>query len=187
MAEVVNDFITEDEEARLLAFIESNQWSGEGVGKWNANNRRRTQQYGFMVNLANGTVPERLGPFPQELKFLIDRLQTVAKVYVDGTDDLQLLVNEYKDGMGILPHNDSVKLFGPTIVGLSLSAECVMTMVNADIKVPIVLERRSLLVLQEDARNVWHHSIAADQKSLVDGRRISLTFRTIQPSVMPLV
>ncbi|KAJ3345100.1 hypothetical protein HDU83_004435 [Entophlyctis luteolus] len=181
---VLNDFITEAEEAFLLDFIESRQWCGEGVPP-NAHNRRRTQQYGFLVNLQNGTIPERYGPFPQELHFLIDRLQTVAGVYTKGTDDLQLLVNEYKNGMGILPHNDSVKLFGPSIVGLSLSAQCVMTMVNAEMQVPITLARRSLLVLEGDARNVWHHSITAGQQELIDGRRISLTFRTIQPEAMP--
>ncbi|KAJ3088242.1 hypothetical protein HK100_008101, partial [Physocladia obscura] len=149
---VINDFVSEDEESSLLAFIESCQWSGEGVGP-NASNKRRTQQHGFLVNLQNGTIPERLGAFPQEFKFLIDRLQAVVGVYIDGTDDLQMLVNEYKNGIGILPHNDSVKLFGPTIVGLSLSAQCIMTMVKGAVRVPVVLERRSLLVLEGDARN----------------------------------
>lgn len=53
-------------------------------------------------------------------------------------------------------------------------------------KVSVVLPRRSVLVLNDDARYTWSHAIATRKTDLIDGAvkprgvRTSLTFRTIR-------
>ena len=52
-------------------------------------------------------------------------------------------------------------------------------------RVPVLLEPRSLVVMQGDARYTWKHAILPRKRDEVDGqviarrRRLSLTFRTV--------
>lgn len=62
-------------------------------------------------------------------------------------------------------------------------------MLFSDVKqgqeVPLLIEPRSLVVMQGDARYSWKHSIPPRKKDTYEGRiiersrRVSLTFRTI--------
>lgn len=77
--------------------------------------------------------------------------------------------------------------FADTILSVSLLSPCVMAFEHAASgeAVSLMLEPRSLLVLQGEARYQWKHSIPARKTDhheggqVVRGRRISLTFRNV--------
>src|SRR5438445_662516 len=74
----------------------------------------------------------------------------------------QVIVNEYEPGQGITPHIDCEPCFGDTVASLTLGSGCVMdfTEVKGPGKASVWLERRSLVVLRDEARYEWRHSIA---------------------------
>ena len=94
-------------------------------------------------------------------------------------------MNEYEPGQGISKHVDCVPCFGNAIASLSLGSTCVMEFSRPEAKVPVLLEPRSVVILQGDARYHWCHAIPARKNDTYAGRliprsrRISLTFRTV--------
>lgn len=90
----------------------------------------------------------------------------------------QVIVNEYLCGQGITPHTDCIPCFGDTICSLSLLEHCEMILERGNIKHSIILEPRSLLMLQGEARYKWKHSIP-QRKSNIKNRRVSATFRKV--------
>ncbi|KAI5097827.1 alpha-ketoglutarate-dependent dioxygenase alkB-like 7, mitochondrial [Silurus meridionalis] len=75
----------------------------------------------------------------------------------------------------IAPHVDSVKFCGSTIAGLSLLSDSVMRLVheeNTADQVHLLLQRRSLYILRDEARFKFTHEILKDEDSFFSGRRI---------------
>jgi len=82
----------------------------------------------------------------------------------------QILINEYRERLGIASHFENFEAFGPIILTISLVSPIFMTLkkpterTNAcamyqDIQ-KILLEPRSLLVMQDDARYDYRHGIS---------------------------
>jgi hypothetical protein len=88
---------------------------------------------------------------------------------------------------GIKPHRDR-EFFGELVLGISLLEPVVMDFkcIRTHEVRALLLEPRSVLVMQGEARWLWQHSITSAPnllyrgKHLPRGRRTSLTFRTIQ-------
>ena len=88
---------------------------------------------------------------------------------------------------GIKPHRDR-EFFGELVLGISLLEAVVMDFkcIRSHEVRALLLEPRSVLVMQGEARWLWQHSITSAPnllyrgKHLSRGRRTSLTFRTIQ-------
>jgi alkylated DNA repair dioxygenase AlkB len=126
----------------------------------------------------------RIGPLPQWAEELADILceRRLAPARPD-----QVILNEYLPGQGIASHIDCQPCFTDTIISLSLGSPCVMDFTRKQTRqvVPLLLESRSLVVLQEEARYGWLHGIPArktDQYGdmmIQRGRRVSLTFRKV--------
>ena len=82
-------------------------------------------------------------------------------------------------------HIDNKIPFGDVVVGLSLLNDCYMNFLKNE-ETKILLERNSIYVLKNEARDQWKHGI----KNLIpknhpnidkNYRRISLSFRKINP------
>jgi len=104
-------------------------------------------------------------------------------------------INEYCKAKGhfIAPHTDNRYLEGPIIISISLLIDCLMTYTPANSSAnpmdsqdnetsssspsstSVYLPKRSLLVMEGDARYKWKHAIF--NQDLFGERRISLTFR----------
>ena len=90
-------------------------------------------------------------------------------------------------GQGITLHRD-YDPFDRTVVSLSLVSPCVMDFrhVESRRKESLLLERRSLVVLSDEARYEWEHGIARrkndrwDGRVIPRGRRLSVTFRVLK-------
>ena len=99
----------------------------------------------------------------------------------------QVIVNEYLPGQGISKHIDKITYFGSEIVTLSLGSTSVMTFRcgSTGQKEDLFLERRSLLVLTDEARYQWTHEIPGRKSDIMAGvrysrgRRLSITLRTV--------
>ena len=111
------------------------------------------------------------------------------KIYGKHSDTLpdQAIINEYEPGQGIENHIDCKTCFRETIVSLSLGSSCVMNFFKykSDAKKSILLEPRSLIILNKAARYDWTHGIAKRKSDVwnndkfLRNRRVSLTFRTV--------
>lgn len=172
--ELWRQYITEDEEARLAARIDALAWDT----KW----ERRRQLYGYSYGSAQTAPP----PIPDWGIELAERMQR-AGVTERRFD--QMLVNEYLPGQGIAMHRD-YDPFDRTVVSLSLLSACVMDFRHVATKAreSLLLDRRSLLILSDEARYDWEHGIARRKKDRWHGlvipraRRLSVTFRLSKSS-----
>jgi alkylated DNA repair dioxygenase AlkB len=172
------NFIDEAKEAQLLNEIDSQTWIVDYL--------RRLQYYGYRNELDK---PYDLIKFPVSMPPLIEQLshEIVEQGIVLLQPD-QVIINEYVPGEGIKPHKDRA-YYENQICGVNLGSSCIMRFIRGanleiiDVEVP----RRSLYVMQDDARKKWKHGIPPRKKDKVDGqvqhrdRRVSITYRKVKP------
>ena len=172
--ELVIDFITIEEEQRLLESIEQEEW--------NTSISRRTQHYGFLYDYTTKGAAQKTKSLPEWSVYVIDRL--MERGFLTERPD-QMIVNEYLPGKGIAPHVDNTKWFADGIVSISLESEVVMDFSknnDPSVQKELVLPQRSALILHSDARYDWRHGIAARKTDhgKQRGRRVSMTFRKMK-------
>uniref|UniRef100_A0A671TEJ1 AlkB homolog 8, tRNA methyltransferase n=1 Tax=Sparus aurata TaxID=8175 RepID=A0A671TEJ1_SPAAU len=156
---LVEDFVSPEEEAQLLAAID---WSSanDDITAQKALKHRRVKHYGFEFRYDNNNVdkdkPLPAG-IPQECLPALELC--VRNKHINIMPD-QLTVNQYESGQGIPPHVDTHSAFEDTIMSLSLGAQTVMEFRHPDGRlVPVVLPGRSLLVMKGESRYLWTHGI----------------------------
>jgi alkylated DNA repair dioxygenase AlkB len=167
---MIPNFITEEQEIQFLTHIDEQ--------KWNTSLSRRTQHYGYVYGYGNKELTPA-DPIPQWIAPLINKLsfQNVS----------QVIINEYLPGQGISKHTDHERLFGPVVASLTLNSPTTMIFreKRTGDEVGVRLERRSLVVLEKDARYTWTHEISPkltdtiNGKRVKRGRRVSITFRSV--------
>ncbi len=172
------DFIDEAREKLLLNEIDRQTWIVDYV--------RRLQYYGYRNELDK---PYDLIPFPIPMPPLIYQLSheiVEQKILLQQPD--QVIINEYLPGEGIKPHKDRA-YYENQICGVNLGSGCIIRFIKGkneqviDIEIP----RRSLYVMQDDARKKWKHGIPPRKKDNIDGtvqhreRRVSITYRKVKP------
>lgn len=176
------DFITEDDETKILAWIDGAEWSTEL--------RRRVQHYGWRYDYKQRQIDEsmRLGELPEWAQELARRL--VNEGLMKDLPD-QVIVNEYCGRQGISRHIDQPCIFAEHVATISLIETWGMVFRHRKSKEKIEkpLARRSVAVLTGDARYKWTHEIPqriyellldrqGKRRRVKRSRRISLTFRT---------
>lgn len=152
------NYITTEQEQSLISKIDSQLWLNDL--------KRRVQHYGYKYDYkARRITPNlKIGAIPDWLQIL--------------PDYDQVIINEYLTGQGITPHIDCIPCFTDTICSISLLETCEMILERGSEKHAIILEPRSLLTFQGEARYKWKHSIPA-RKSNIKNRRISITYRKV--------
>ena len=176
------NFLSEVEECELIELIDKQIWSEEL--------KRRVQHYGWRYDYKARHIDSsmELGPLPPWAAKLAQRL--FDQKLVPQVPD-QVIVNEYQGRQGIAKHMDAESSFADGIAMVSLADSWEMTFQdirNRKHSVNQLLERRSVAVVQKDARYRWTHEIRPrkTEPPLVKGgkrrprkRRISLTFRKV--------
>jgi len=166
------EYISAEDELQLISFIDSMLW--------NCQLKRRTKQYGYQYDYKAKMVSgsKLLGHMHPLLESMCERLYSDG-VFSEKFD--QIIVNEYLPGQGIAAHIDCAASFASTVCSLSLASSCMMNLTRGAIKHEVLLERASLLVLQDAARYEWKYSIAPrkSDNGVKRGRRLSLTFRKV--------
>lgn len=172
------DFIDSAKEVELLHEIDSNTWMVDYL--------RRLQYYGYRNELDK---PYDLIPFPIQIPTQIYNLsQEIVRQGILDLQPDQVIINEYIPGEGIKPHKDRA-YYENQICGVNLGSGCIMRFIrglNLDI-IDVEIPRRSLYVMQDDARKKWSHGIPPRKKDKINGefqhreRRVSITYRKVKP------
>lgn len=173
-------FISEGEEATLLAFLDAVEFSNFEMRGVVA--RRRVAFYGLAYS--EGAAPA--APMPDFLMPLRARLAAWASVPANGF--AMALINEYRPGAPIGWHRDAPQY--DIVAGVSLGSPCRMKLRpyvaprtlesqrprqvrNATHE--LTLQPRSAYLMAGPARSHYEHSIPP-----VDALRYSITFRTLR-------
>jgi len=174
------NFISAAEERDLVASLDDPSRS-----TWSQELSRRVQHFGYRYNykLRALSAADKIAEPPEAIRTLGNRLVDLG--YFASAPD-QVIVNEYEPGQGISPHVDRETCFGSAVASLSLASDIVMEFRSpTDECSAILLPARSLIVLRDEARYSWKHSIAARKRDSIQScefarsRRLSLTFRTV--------
>ncbi|XP_013876347.1 alpha-ketoglutarate-dependent dioxygenase alkB homolog 7, mitochondrial [Austrofundulus limnaeus] len=159
--EVRTSFITEEEEAAFLHELEP------GLKK----KRYEFDHWDDAIHGYRETERLRWGPTCEEI---LNRVRSVA--FLDSSPLLGPVHVLDLDKTGyIKPHIDSVKFCGSTIAGLSLLSDSVMHLVKEDAPhewVDLLLSRRSLYIMRDQARYNFTHEILKDEQSVFNGTRV---------------
>ena len=174
----IPNYVSKQEQAELLSVIDCEPWLTDL--------KRRVQHYGYRYDYKTRSIHSTayLGPLPDWSLPLAKRLYWEGLI---GEVPDQMIINEYYPGQGIASHVDCIPCFGDTILSLSLGSSCVInyTRIRDSREIPMLLEERSLVVMQGESRNWWKHGILPHKTDIFDGqtfqrsRRISMTFRKV--------
>lgn len=172
------DFIDEAREQELLNEIDNQTWIVDYL--------RRLQYYGYRNELEK---PYDLILFPIAMPPEIYHLsQEIVEQKILMLQPDQVIINEYVPGEGIKPHKDRA-YYENQICGVNLGSGCIMRFIKGmnDEVIDIEIPRRSLYVMQDDARKKWKHAIPPRKKDNIEGmvkhreRRVSITYRKVKP------
>jgi alkylated DNA repair dioxygenase AlkB len=151
---------------------------------WETDYTLLRQYYGYRYQSENDTVSQiGDGKLPQ---WLLHWGQFICAHDWMSTRAQQVTIQKYFAHSLICAHRDSPRCFGPEIVSISLVSSCGFCLTHARDRRRLSrrLEPGDVFVLNGDARFVWRHEIP--EQCLVGGdgvdwRRLSVTFRTINP------
>ncbi|KAL7286579.1 hypothetical protein TKK_0019206 [Trichogramma kaykai] len=153
----IPNFITEEEENDIIQKIQSTPQP-----KWTQLSHRRLQNWGGIPH-PKGMIAEEI---PQWLKKQIDKIVELH-IFDDSKRPNHVLINEYLPGQGIMPHSDG-PMFHPIVTTISCGSHTQLTFYKRhdtnNIELPekefsLLLEPRSLLILQKDLYYNYLHSI----------------------------
>ncbi|XP_063327716.1 alpha-ketoglutarate-dependent dioxygenase alkB homolog 7, mitochondrial [Pelmatolapia mariae] len=159
--EVRTDFITEEEEAAFLRELDP------GLKK----KRYEFDHWDDAIHGYRETERLRWGTACEEI---LNRVRSTA--FPEGSQLLGPVHVIDLDKTGyIKPHIDSVKFCGSTIAGLSLLSDSIMRLVKEDTPsewLDLLLSRRSLYILRDQARYKFTHEILKNEESVFNGQRV---------------
>ncbi len=140
---------------------------------------RLTTSFGVSYNYSDISYPDVI--IPNYLDDLIVRINDVV-----GFTPNNCLVNYYLDGrskMGYHSDRTDILLPGTGVVILSLGSTRTLRFRNINDRsiVDFSLRSGSLFYMTSDVQDLWVHSIPVSD---VDGSRMSLTFRNLNPSTI---
>jgi alkylated DNA repair dioxygenase AlkB len=167
--------VSEREESELLRQIEqwSSGWERPVLREGLLPARREMRCFGWSY-VTRGRTLTRCETLPHELAVAMQRwLETGG---CDAALLEQVIVTRYRPGAGIGWHTDA-PVFGPLVATLSLGVDWRMEFRRRaeDQAIRVTLPRRSLLVLEGEARTQWQHRIPPVKET-----RVSLSFRTVR-------
>ncbi|XP_066216850.1 alkylated DNA repair protein alkB homolog 8 [Saccopteryx leptura] len=156
---IVEEIISSEDEKLLL---ESVNWT-EDTDNQNIQKslkHRRVKHFGYEFHYENNNVDKDKplhGGLPDACDSILEKW--LKEGFIRHKPD-QLTVNQYEPGHGIPAHIDTHSAFEDEIISLSLGSEIVMDFKHPDgVTVPVMLPRRSLLVMTGESRYLWTHGI----------------------------
>jgi DNA oxidative demethylase len=167
--------LSECEESELLCQIEHwpDLWERPVLREGLLPARREMRCFGWSY-VTRGRMLTRCEALPHELGAAMKRW--LENGGVDAALLEQVIVTRYRPGAGIGWHTDA-PVFGPVVATLSLGVDWRMDFRRraGDRTIRITLPRRSLLILEGEARTSWQHRIPPVKET-----RVSLSFRTVR-------
>ncbi|KAM3863850.1 alpha-ketoglutarate-dependent dioxygenase alkB homolog 7, mitochondrial [Diretmus argenteus] len=159
--EVRAEFISEEEECALMQELEP------GL-------RKKRYEFDHWDDAIHGYRETERVSWGATCESILSRVRSVA--FPEGSPLLGPVHILDLDKAGhIKPHIDSVKFCGCTIAGLSLLSDSVMRLVKEGATnewLDLLLPRRSLYIMRNQARYDFTHEILKDEESVFHGRRV---------------
>lgn len=169
---LIMNAIDAETEARVAALIDAAPLAPFQFGQWEG--KRLTMNYGSAYDYQRGR-PVPAPPLPEWLEDL--RRRVIPLLGRDPAAFVQGLLIRYDPGAQIGWHRDRTQY--DEVIGLSLSAPASLRLRRRTDtgfeRASAHLPRRSLYLLSGPVRQVWEHSIAAQ-----DVTRRSITFRSLR-------
>ncbi|XP_077435948.1 putative RNA/DNA demethylase ALKBH6 [Vanacampus margaritifer] len=180
-------FISEEEEAHLLQQVYQSP-----KPKWTQLSGRRLQNWGGLPH-HKGMLEEKM---PAWLHTYCQKVSSHGAF--SGKTANHVLVNEYKPGEGIMPHEDG-PLYHPTVTTITLGSHTLLDFYTPvgrpagddDVAVSsseddrhlfsLLLRPRSLLVLQDDSYRNLLHGIGAREVDVLTDKMVNLDPAGAQP------
>ncbi|OZJ03128.1 hypothetical protein BZG36_03879 [Bifiguratus adelaidae] len=185
---LVEEFITEPEEAAIIEFAKARPW--DQIRK------RQVQHYGHIfeygTNKFKDPVVHNAAPMPSWTIPILERLYDRLHKDIPGlplpSDWDQLTIQSYKPNGGIPPHIDTHSVFDGAILSISLLSPVLMEFkpvskfcewpdTNAKALVTIDLTPRSCLVMTGASRYGWSHTIRERTTDIVSDAEGGTTIR----------
>lgn len=172
----ISEFVSQVEEKSILSNIYSSP-----KPKWTQLSNRRLQNWGGVPH-AKGMIAETI---PRWLSHYLDRIHNLN--VMDSKKPNHILVNEYLPLQGIMPHLDG-SLFFPTITTLSVGSHTVLKFLEpvtdddqSKLKhiFSLLLEPRSLLILQDKLFNYYLHCIEELAEDCLDDNIMNLNLCSV--------
>lgn len=184
---VIEDFISEAEEADLVRYLESaKDWKPS-----TRNGRCEMMHWGHMIDYSGAKPKTRLPDkqageqdLPEFLKFIVERFTKYSALSAWSPNNLNASRYVKEKNHFLAPHFDDRKLSGEIICNVSLLCDCVMTFRKPGTTVTpfrVLLPRRSAAVMSRSSRYDFTHEIA--HEDFHGPKRLSLNFRQ---QVLPL-
>lgn len=193
----LEDYIDDEYANKIIDFLTKDSEDGNNNQYIIDLKKRRVKHYGYEFRYGTNDCDETKPLTGLENKMPECCNELISKMLNDkliNTAPDQLTVNIYEPGHGIGPHIDNIHAFDDYIISLSLISSVIMEFKQKETKKfsKIHLKPKSLLVLKDESRYKWSHSIPERKHDLIqdsDGRilvekreqRISLTFRKVKP------
>jgi alkylated DNA repair dioxygenase AlkB len=175
----VVDFLSVDEEQRLLKFIDSVELRSMIFQGFEA--KRKVASFGFDYSFDRRQLTKGI-EIPAELAWLIHKVANY--ISIDANAIAELLITEYPVGSVINWHRDAPPF--DVIAGVSLLSDCLFKLRPHDkakqtrkATVSFPVERRSIYVMSGISRNEWQHCTAP-----VKEVRYSITLRTLNANAV---
>lgn len=187
---VFDDFITEEEEAALLAYLDRPVRAADAGAaggpvdprsNWKLsafNGPHYGQRWGVRIDYAKRQLLPAETPLPTEFDCVVDKMKagTFAPLRAFVPNEANAISYHRALGHFLSDHFDDRRFSGELLANLTLAGGCYMHYTNG--KAPAVrvqLKRRSLQVVTGASRYNYKHGISNDE--LLDPRRVSITFR----------
>lgn len=168
-------FLTVHEEALLIQAIAQLELSPLIFQGFTA--KRMVKSFGYNYDLDHRHLSKG-EPIPAEFQGLLEKVASF--IAIPAISLAEMLLTAYPEGAVINWHRDAPPF--DIIVGISLLADCNFRFrryKEASRKrnsvISLQVQRRSLYVIKDEARNEWEHSIPA-----LEHKRYSITFRTLR-------
>ncbi|RYZ27998.1 MAG: alpha-ketoglutarate-dependent dioxygenase AlkB [Chitinophagaceae bacterium] len=169
------EFITKEEERELVAIIQTISLHPMQFQGYEA--KRKVASFGYDWSFEKRMLSKGK-EIPPTFYWLIEKL--AQKIGVKEENIAELLVTEYPPGSVINWHRDAPPF--ALIAGISLHSDCTFKLrphekekQTRKATISFTVERRSLYVMEREARIEWQHSIAP-----VNHVRYSITVRTLK-------
>jgi alkylated DNA repair dioxygenase AlkB len=171
----IPDFLSPEEERELVKFIQ--QYPLKNMIFQGFEAKRKVLSFGYDYHFDNRKLTAGV-PIPGAFQPIIRK--TAERLQIPAEDFVKVLLTEYAPGTVINWHRDAPPF--EKIAGLSLLSDCTFKLrpydkskqTRAAVK-SFTVERRSLYLMEGDARENWEHSIAP-----VKSLRYSITIRTLR-------